>query len=184
MRSLGVLLLASLTLTQATAAQAPQPPAAPAPATIPAPDAQAAQATPVPKPAPVGTMSELMLRILYPYSDAMFYIQRSPPKNEIEWNELEAKELALAEFGNLMMMPGRARDQDQWMRDSKLLVEAGAAALKFAKAKDVEGIVGLNEQLVASCTSCHMHYRAAYGRRRGAAPPQAPAAAPILPPPQ
>ena len=102
----------------------------------------------------------------------MFYIQRSPPKNDIEWNELPGKALALAEFGNLMMMPGRARDQDQWLRDSKLLVEAGAAALKFAKAKDVDGIVGLNEQLVMSCTSCHMHYRPAYGRRRGAAPPR------------
>ena len=113
-----------------------------------------------------------MLRVIYPYSDAMFYIQREPPKNDIEWNELQGKALALAEFGNLMMMPGRARDQDQWLRDAKLLAEAGAAALKFAKAKDVEGIVGLNEQLVASCTSCHMHYRPGYGRRRGAAPPR------------
>ena len=170
MRSLGVLLLASLTLTGATQAQPPQTPAAPAPATTTAPDAQAAQATPVPKPAPVGTMSELMLRVIYPYSDAMFYIQREPPKNDIEWNELQGKALALAEFGNLMMMPGRARDQDQWLRDAKLLAEAGAAALRFAKAKDVEGIVGLNEQLVASCTSCHMHYRPNYGRRRGQAP--------------
>ena len=179
MRALGALLLAGLALTQPTMAQAPQTP----PATTTAPETQAAPATPVPKPAPVGTMSELMLRVLYPYSDAMFYIQRSPPKNDTEWNELAGKALALAEFGNLMMMPGRARDQDQWMRDSKLLVDAGAAALKFAKAKDVDGIVGLNDQLVMSCTSCHMHYRPAYGRRRGAAPPQGPLPAPILPPP-
>ena len=171
MRALGVLLLASLALTGATQAQPPQTPAAPAPATTTAaPDAQAAPATPVPKPAPVGTMSELMLRVIYPYSDAMFYIQREPPKNDIEWNELQGKALALAEFGNLMMMPGRARDQDQWLRDAKLLAEAGAAALKFAKAKDLDGIVGLNEQLVSSCTSCHMHYRPNYGRRRGQAP--------------
>ena len=176
MRSLGVLLLATLALTQPTAAQAPQTPAAPAPATPL--DAQAAQTTPVPRPAPVGTMSELMLRVIYPYSDAMFYIQREPPKNDIEWNELQGKALALAEFGNLMMMPGRARDQDQWLRDAKLLAEAGAAALKFAKAKDVDGIVGLNEQLVMSCTSCHMHYRPNYGRRRGAAPPQTPSQPP------
>lgn len=168
-----VLLLTGLALTPAAMAQSPQTPTAPAPATTTtatAPDAQAVPATPVPRPAPVGTMSELMLRVIYPYSDAMFYIQREPPKNDIEWNELQGKALALAEFGNLMMMPGRARDQDQWLRDAKLLAEAGAAALKFAKAKDVDGIVGLNEQLVASCTSCHMHYRPNYGRRRGQAP--------------
>jgi hypothetical protein len=174
MRSPSVLLLASLAMTGATLAQTPQTsaPTTPAPATTTAPEAQAASATPVPKPAPVGTMSELMLRVIYPYSDAMFYIQREPPKNDVEWNELQGKALALAEFGNLMMMPGRARDQDQWLRDAKLLAEAGAAALRFAKAKDLEGIVGLNEQLVTSCTSCHMHYRPNYGRRRGQAPTQ------------
>ena len=145
MRDLGVLLLASLVLTGATMGAVSADPAGTRARDDAGPEAQAAPATPVPKPAPVGTMSELMLRVLYPYSDAMFYIQRYPPKNDIEWNELAGKALALAEFGNLMMMPGRARDQDQWMRDSKLLAEAGAAALKFAKAKDVDGIVGLND---------------------------------------
>jgi len=110
-------------------------------------------------------MSELMLKVIYPYSDAMFYIQRAAPKNDVEWNELQGKALALAEFGNVMMMQGRARDQEQWMRDAKLLAEAGAAAFRLTKAKDVEGIVALNEQLVMSCTSCHMHYRSNYGRR-------------------
>ena len=177
MRRFVLLLLASGALMQVSRAQAPQAPtgasqqAAPE---LPAPDAQAPPA----RPAPVGTMSELMLRVIYPYSDAMFYIQRAAPKNDVEWNELQGKALALAEFGNVMMMQGRARDQEQWMRDAKLLAEAGSAAFRLAKAKDVEGIVGLNEQLVMSCTSCHMHYRPNYGRRRGAAPP---AAAPQTP---
>jgi hypothetical protein len=167
MRRAGLLLLAFLTLAQAPQAQTAP---APAPATPAAQDSQ--PAAPAARPAPVGTMSELMLKVIYPYSDAMFYIQRSPPKNEIEWNELQGKALALAEFGNVMMMQGRARDQDQWLRDAKLLAEAGAAAFRLAKAKDVEGIVGLNEQLVTSCTSCHMHYRPNYGRRRPQQSPQ------------
>ena len=181
MRRTGLLLLAFVTLAQAPRAQAP--PGQTAPATAPAAaSAQDAQpAAPAAKAAPIGTMSELMLKVIYPYSDAMFYIQRSPPKNEIEWNELQGKALALAEFGNLMMMPGRARDQDQWLRDAKLLAEAGAAAFRLAKAKDVEGIVGLNEQLVTSCTSCHMHYRPNYGRRR---PQQSPQQSPGQNPPQ
>ena len=41
------------------------------------------------------TMSELMLNVIYPDSDAMFYIQRAAPKNDIEWNELAGKALAL-----------------------------------------------------------------------------------------
>jgi len=156
-------------------AQVPQaPPATPSSASpAPTPDVQTAPAAPAARPAPIGTMSELMLKVIYPYSDAMFYIQRAVPKNDVEWNELQGKALALAEFGNLMMMPGRARDQDQWLRDAKLLADAGRAAFTATKAKDVDAVVALNDQLVTSCTSCHMHYRPNYGRRRGAQPPAA-----------
>src|SRR4029078_10949267 len=99
-------------------------------------------------------LAELWLGVIYPSSDAMFYIQRSVPKNDVEWNELQGKALALAEFGNLMMMQGRARDQAQWMSDAKLLAEAGRAAFVATKARDVDAIVALNQQLVTSCTSC------------------------------
>ncbi len=152
MRALGVLILAGLTLTQTFQAQAPQAEAS-------QPQAPAAASTPVPAPQPVGTMTELMVRVIYPYSNAMFYIGRNPPQSDVDWEELQGKALALAEFGNLLMMPGRARDQDRWMRDARLLVEAGGAAFKAAKAKDVDAIEALNEQLADSCTSCHMHYR-------------------------
>jgi hypothetical protein len=179
MRRAGWLVLAFVTMAEVAHGQAPQGnPAPPPSATPPVP---AADAAPAARPAPVGTMSELMLKVIYPYSDAMFYIQRSPPKNDVEWNDLQGKALALAEFGNVMMMPGRARDQDQWMRDAKLLVEAGRAAFVATKAKDVDAVVALNEQIVMSCTSCHMHYRPNYGRRRGA-PPAAGSAAPPQPP--
>jgi hypothetical protein len=163
-----------MTLAQVKA-QVPQPPpATPSSASpAPTPDVQTAPAAPAARPAPIGTMSELMLKVIYPYSDAMFYIQRAVPKNDVEWNELQGKALALAEFGNLMMMPGRARDQDQWLRDAKLLADAGRAAFTATKAKDVDAVVALNDQLVTSCTSCHMHYRPNYGRRRGAQPPAA-----------
>ena len=175
MRQVGLLLVMLAVIGPALGAQAPSLPA-PSQAAVPAQDPAAAPAA---RPAPVGTMSELMLKVIYPYSDAMFYIQRNPPKNDVEWNELQGKALALAEFGNLMMMQGRARDQGQWQTDSKLLAEAGRAAFTAAKAKSVEAIVELNQQIVTSCTSCHMHYRPNYGRRNyapttNAQPPSTP----------
>ena len=113
----------------------------------------------------VGTMSELMIKILYPYGDAVFYITTRTPTTETEWGELQAKTLMLAETANLLMTGTRVRDQDQWMADAKLLREAGAAAFKAAKAKDVPALEALNEQLYQSCVQCHMHYRPNYGRR-------------------
>ena len=114
---------------------------------------------------PASTMSELMVKIIYPASDAIFYITTREPKTEAEWVELQGKALAVAESANLLMMPGRARDQDRWMDDAKLMLEAGRAAFRAAKAKDVAALDALNDQLYTSCTSCHQHYRTNYGRR-------------------
>jgi hypothetical protein len=106
-----------------------------------------------------------MINIIYPTSDAIFYIDRTPPSTDVEWNLLKNQALMLAESGNLLMMPGRARDQGNWMTDSKLMVAAGAAAYKAAQAKDLEGIRAVSDQLYASCVTCHRQYRKDYPKR-------------------
>src|SRR3954470_19535302 len=116
-------------------------------------------------PQPASTMSELMVKIIYPASDAIFYITTRQPKTEAEWVDLQGQALAVAESANLLMMPSRARDQDRWMDDAKLMLDAGRAAFRAAKAKDVAALDALNDQLYTSCTSCHQHYRPNYGRR-------------------
>ena len=127
--------------------------------------AQAVVVAQAPTPQPVGTMSELMVKIIYPTSDAIFYITTRTPTTDVEWNELQAKVLTLGESANLLMMPVRARDQDRWMDDAKLLLDVGTAALKAAKKKDVEALAALNDQLYQACVSCHQHYRPNYRRR-------------------
>ena len=114
----------------------------------------------------VGTMSELMIKIIYPASDPVFYITTRTPTTEAQWTELQGQTLMLAESANLLMMPSHARDQDRWMADAKLLREAGAAAFTAAKNKDVAALDALSDQLYQSCTSCHLHYRPNYGRGR------------------
>ena len=113
----------------------------------------------------VGTMSQLMIDIIYPSSDALFYIERAPPRNDVEWNVIRTQALMLAESGNLLMMTGRARDQGNWIKDSKRLVDAGAAAYKAAGAKDVGAIQALNDQLNAACVTCHEQYRPNYHKK-------------------
>jgi len=136
-------------------------------------------------PQPASTMSELMVKIIYPASDAIFYITTREPKTEAEWGDLQGKALAVAESANLLMMPGRARDQDRWMQDAKLMLDAGRAAFRAAEAKDVAALEALNDQLYTSCTSCHSHYRSNYGRRPSpaASAPSADSAPPALPAP-
>jgi len=63
------------------------------------------------------------------------------------------------------MIPSRARDQDKWMADAKLLADVGAAAYKAAKSKNMDGIIALNQQLNDACVTCHQDYRPNYRRR-------------------
>jgi hypothetical protein len=127
----------------------------------------ALQSTPAGPGRPVGSMSDLMIRMIYPTSDAVFYIETRTPTSDAEWGELQAKTLTLAESANLLMMPGRARDQGRWMDDARLMLDAGQAAYRAARAKDVEALVAVNDALYQSCVQCHQHYRTNYGRGRG-----------------
>lgn len=123
---------------------------------------KAGQASPVAR--RIGTMSELMVHLIYPTSDAVFYISSRTPNTDSEWATLQAQTLTLAESANLLMMPGRAREKGSWMKDSEMMRDAAAAAFIAAKAKDVAGIEAISDQLLESCTSCHKAYRPNYGK--------------------
>jgi hypothetical protein len=114
---------------------------------------------------PVGNVSELMISLIYPSSDALFYIERTAPKTDVEWNAIRNQALMLAESGNLLMMAGRAKDQQDWIKDSKMLVDVGRAAYQAAQAKNMDAILALNDQLYASCVTCHAQYRPGFGKR-------------------
>lgn len=111
-------------------------------------------------------MGDLMRLVIYPTSDAVFYISTRVPKTDSEWSDLQAKTLMLAESGNLLMLPGLARDRERWIADSQLMLDAGAAAFKAAKQRDVAALEAVNDALYQSCVTCHRHYRPNYGRGR------------------
>ena len=113
----------------------------------------------------VGTMSQLMVHLIYPTSDAVFYIDTRTPTTDAEWNTLEAQTVMLAESANLLLMADRVRDDEQWVSDARLLLDVGRAALRATQRRDVEALSNLNGQLYESCVSCHSHYRDGYGLR-------------------
>jgi hypothetical protein len=115
---------------------------------------------------PVGTVDDLMKSFIWPASDEVFYITtRDTPMNEEEWLHFQGRMLMLAESANLLMMPGRAWDNDQWMKDALRLRDAGTAAYVAAKAKDLDKIAALNEEMYAACVACHNDYRPNYRKR-------------------
>ena len=109
---------------------------------------------------PVATMMELMSSMVHPASnEILLTVTRGGPQDDKEWAAVQRSAVQLAESGNLLMMRGRARDQGEWMKDAKALVDVGAAAYKAAKAKDANALAALTGQIDASCVNCHKAYR-------------------------
>ena len=109
---------------------------------------------------PVGTMGELMTSMVYPAAnDLLLSIARGGPKDEKEWMAVQRNAVLLAESGNVLMMRGRARDQGEWMKNARMLVDAGAAAYNAARAKDTNALIAVDTPINASCVSCHKQYR-------------------------
>ena len=131
-----------------------------APAETPAAAPPSSPVKPVP-----ATMKELMLDLIFPTSDTLFYVARGVPKTDAEWLKLELYSLTLAEAGNVLNSPGRAFKSEQWQKDAQLLVDVGLKFYRAAKARDHKAMVALNDELYESCQSCHVNFRPGYRRR-------------------
>ena len=106
------------------------------------------------------TMKQLMLDLIHPASnDILLFVNRGDSKSEAGWAAVRRSALTLEESGNLLTMRGRARDQGDWMKDAKMLADAGRAAYQAAQAKDLSALSQISDALDASCTTCHKQYR-------------------------
>src|SRR2546426_10489283 len=90
---------------------------------------------------PVGTMADLMTSMVYPAAnDLLLSIARGGPQTNKERMAVQRSAVLLGESGNVLMMRGRARDQGEWITGAKMLVDAGAAADRAGRAKDVNAL--------------------------------------------
>jgi hypothetical protein len=108
---------------------------------------------------PVGTTLQIMRAMVIPSSTVIFNIPSQAPKDDKEWAVVQNNALILAESGNLLMMAGRSKDNGEWIKDSKMLVNAGAAAFKAANAKDVDKLGDVGDDILTSCETCHKKYK-------------------------
>ena len=84
------------------------------------------------------------------------------PTTDAGWEAAVNAAATLVEGGNLLMMPGRARDQKEWMQYARQLSEAAAAGMKAVQAKDERAVFDTGGQIYLACRSCHMKYMLGY----------------------
>ena len=84
--------------------------------------------------------------------------QSLAPTTDEGWNAIRNAAAVVVESGNLLMMPGRARDQGDWQKHAAQLIDTGSRLLRAAQAKDTDGVFNGGGDLYVICTECHQKY--------------------------
>jgi len=107
---------------------------------------------------PIADVKQLMHAIIIPSSTVVFRVEVEAPKNDQEWERVAYNALAMSEAGNLLMLPGRAKNNDDWMKKAGALVDIGVVAMKAAEAKDADAVIKIGYDIYDVCKACHDSY--------------------------
>jgi hypothetical protein len=82
------------------------------------------------------------------------------PTTEEGWAEVRNAAALVVESGNLLMLPGRARDDGPWQQHAAQMIDVGKRALTAARAEDAQAVFDAGGELYVVCTACHARYLA------------------------
>jgi hypothetical protein len=155
--------LAALALVAASAGCSQPKPAAPA-----ASSASAAAAVPAARYDVSIPLKELMEKVLDPATDVVWSASGImvdfkgehdlAPKTDAAWAKIHDAAMVVAEGGNLLQLPGRARAGVTWGRESQKLTRLGLEAMAAADHKDKEAMLRIGGDLHDACEECHRVY--------------------------
>ena len=136
-------------------------------------------AAPPPSFEAIHDMKDTMNLVLEPAADVIWDsagqvitaegVEDLAPTTEEEWVLVEHAAAVVAESGNLLMMPGRALDQGEWIEIARGLTRAGQRAKAAAVARDAEALFAAGGLVYNVCVSCHQQYWANRPIRPGSA---------------
>jgi len=84
--------------------------------------------------------------------------QEIAPQTQADWDKVRDAAATLIEASNALMIEGRARDKDGWMKSARRLSEAAGQALKAAQAKNTQALFDEGGNVYKACAACHAEY--------------------------
>ena len=125
-------------------------------------------APPPPPYKPVADVKTLMATIMEPaaevYWDAVGTIidhagvHEIEPKTIEEWDAVRNAAYVVAESGNLLLMPSRAKDSGEWVQLSLAMTDAAQKAIRAAESRDKTAVFDTGAEMYDACTNCHAKY--------------------------
>ena len=117
---------------------------------------------------PVTSEKQLMNWILDPNADVIWSsagtittidgIEDLAPTTQEGWDAVRNAAATIAEAGNLLKMPGHARDSEDWIEIAGGLTSVGVKLIEAADAQDADAIFEYGGQLYNVCVACHQLY--------------------------
>lgn len=113
-------------------------------------------------------LKQVMEWVLDPAADAIWDSVKSisteagtqeiAPGNDEQWATVRNGAATLMEGANLLLLPGRARDQQQWVINARNLVKTAESALKAAQARNKDAVFAAGGDIYGVCRGCHQQY--------------------------
>ena len=117
---------------------------------------------------PVADVKTLMASVMDPIADEYWgsvgvVIDQSgehelAPKTAEDWDKVRNAAITVAETGNLLMMPSRAKDGGEWMQAARHLIETAEACIRAAESRDKTAVFDRGAEMYDACVACHVKY--------------------------
>ena len=92
-------------------------------------------------------------------------VEGKAPKTDADWENVEEHAVQMAAAGPAITVGGTGPSDAIWVKSptwqghAQRMSDAGVAAMKAAKSKNLEALVQANGQLVQSCIACHKEFK-------------------------
>ena len=124
---------------------------------------------------PTANMKDLMLNVLDPAADGIWEsvgtimdltgTHERFPQTDDEWAVVRMHAIQLAESGNLLMLPSRSGGSEEWIAQSRELIDVSNRAIKIIDSKDKDALFTVGGDIYDVCTNCHRQFAQQVGVR-------------------
>ena len=80
------------------------------------------------------------------------------PRTDAQWEAVRNSAATLVEAGNSLMIEGRTKDNQQWMKFAKQLSQSAELAPKAAQDKNKDALFDAGGDIYNACKGCHDKY--------------------------
>lgn len=85
-------------------------------------------------------------------------IEEKRPRTDEEWQHIRDAAVTIAESANLLMVPPRAQDDEEWMAASAGVISEGERMIAAIDRRSTKDVFDIGADLYEACVRCHRQY--------------------------